>query len=144
MKNPLRFPFAPILLAAILPVSHFGQLVTTFPVEDLLRPAIFLAGVSTLILLLTKFLLRDWHQAGLLTTCLALVLIAATRHFVIFGIVAMPTLLIVVLRKGKMSADGTILINIIVVTQVFAALYSALSPRPTERGPHRGDHRIRI
>ena len=114
-------------MAAVFPVFLFAQYVAVFPVVDLLRPALILAGVFALILLLAKVLLRDWHRAGLLTTCLIIVLIAATQHFAIVGILAAATLLIVALDKGKMSATGTILMNIFVATQMLAALIT-ISP----------------
>jgi len=123
MINPFRFPFYPILLGALFPVVSFADSVDVFPVSDFLRPSIFLGCLFVLTLLLSKFLLRDWHRAGLLTYCLVSALFAATQNFIMFGTLAMTTLLVVALQKGRMSASGTVVLNFLVITQIFGALY---------------------
>ena len=86
---------------------------------------LILAGVTGVIFALINIPVRNIHRSGLFTTCVVLVLVAATGHMVLFAIIAVATVLIFFLEKGNISATGSALMNAVVIVQAGAALYSA-------------------
>jgi hypothetical protein len=98
-----------------MPVWHFTQLKDGFPPEDILRPAIVLAVVFTLILWFFRFAGRDWHRAGLWTMLPVIALVIATQSNALLAGLALAVLVTVFMERGKVTADSTLILNIFAV-----------------------------
>jgi hypothetical protein len=123
MRNLFRFPFAPILLAAAVPLWDFGQFFDVFPATEVVRPTIILAIIFLLLLLLVKFLVRDWHKAGVFSAFIALVFILLSNYYAMFFILSFLFVAIFVGNKAKIDESNTVLFNIVSITQFAGALY---------------------
>jgi hypothetical protein len=121
MPNPLKFPFAPLLLAGLAPVWLFQRLSDVLRPEDMIRPAIILVSLFALLLVAAKFLTGSWHRAGLWSLLPIIFIAPMTLNMGLLVGLAVVLFISIIMEKGKIGANGTIVLNLFAILQLLIA-----------------------